>query len=74
MSHIQAKIARRAVRQIGKHPREVVVQLGKQVFIPPFPGAPGAIFLGQHRLSATCGRAIYRALKKADRKGLVPAI
>lgn len=71
MSHIQSKIARRAVRQIGKHPREVVVQPAKPVFIP-LP-RPGATFLGQRRLAATCGRAIYRALKKADRKGLVPA-
>jgi hypothetical protein len=76
MSHIQSKIARRAVRAIGKHPRDVQTVLTKptRIWATITPGVgPSAIFLGQRTLAADCGRAVYRTLKKAGRKGMVPA-
>jgi hypothetical protein len=72
MSHKQSKIARRAVRAIGKHPREVELVPTKPIMLFDLFGAPRGQFLGQRNLLPACGRAIYRMAKKADRKGLIP--
>jgi hypothetical protein len=72
MNGRKSKAFRRAVRNIGKHPREIKTKPAKPTFIPPMmPGKPGATFLGERHLVLSCGRAVYRTLKKADRKGLI---
>lgn len=63
------KAMRRSVKMMGRDPKQVVVQQLKGFYIPGFPGKPGAMFLGAYRLDRTCGRAIYRTLKKHQRTG-----
>lgn len=73
MSQSNAKAQRRAVRAIGKHPREI--ELTRAPFhIPAFPAnaGPGCMF-HPREMVPSCGRAVYRTLKKAERKGLVQA-
>lgn len=75
MSHKKAKSQRRAVRAIAKHPREVKLVHEGPFHIPSFPAGigPGCLFYPR-QLVASCGRAVYRTLKKAERKGLVQGV
>lgn len=71
MSHKMAKSQRRAVRAIEKHPREVALKREPFLISAFLPGTgPGAMF-HPREMVPSCGRAIYRTLKKAERKGLV---
>ena len=73
MSAKQFKSMRKAVRSIGKHPREVVIKPLVPVYIRGVQFlSPGASFSGQRVIEPSCGRGLYHNLKKAERLGIVP--
>lgn len=73
MNARKSRTQRRAVRQIGKDPREVVLTRGSYTIPSMHPLGIGCTFTPRE-MRPDCGRAIYRTLKKAERRGLVPGV
>lgn len=66
MNAQKAKSIRKAVRNMSRHPREVELASGdKPYFMSAFGKGPGYHFLGQRILTKTCGRGLYKSLKRA---------
>lgn len=71
MNNKKAKSCRKAVRNMGRDPRDAAIMQVKGYMVGAFLGRPGAPFLGQRILAKTCGRHLLKSLKRAVLRGAV---